>query len=83
MNDSEKTMRMISNNRSNTLSHFAGSLNVFGSGAFSDLLLSNWVKDNFIDYATFVVDNTEKSGVLVSDFLLFCLYCFTHFISDA
>jgi len=65
VNDSEKTMRMISNNRSNTLSHFAGSLNVFGSGAFSDLLLSNWVKDNFIDYATFVVDNTEKSGVLM------------------
>jgi hypothetical protein len=66
VNDNEKTARLVASNRANTLSQFAGSLNVFGSGAFSDLFLNNWLKDGFIDYATHIVDDPEKSGVTVS-----------------
>lgn len=51
VNDSDKTSRLVSNNRNNTLTHFAGSLNIFGSGMFSDLFLSNWMKDGFPDYS--------------------------------
>ena len=71
VNDNEKTMRLISSNRSNTLSQFAGALNVFGSGSFSDLFLSNWLKDQFIDYATFIPEHHETSGSTVSSFFLF------------
>ena len=67
VNDSEKTMKLVSNNRANTLSQFAGSLNVFGSGAFSDQFLSNWLKDGFIDYGTHIFDDGEKSGAAVRE----------------
>lgn len=52
INDSEKTMRMINTSRGHTLSSYAGSLNVFGSGMFSDHFLSYWSYQDFIDYPT-------------------------------
>jgi hypothetical protein len=50
VNNSEKTMQMVRNDRTNKLSSHAGSLNLFGSGAFSDLFLATWIKDGFPDY---------------------------------
>jgi hypothetical protein len=67
VNDNQKTRALVSNNRNNTLSHFAGALNVFGSGMFSDLFLSNWMKDGFPDYSAGVDgDLGAKSGSMVS-----------------
>jgi hypothetical protein len=74
VNDNEKTMRLVSSNRSNTLSQFAGALNVFGSGQFSDLFLSNWLKDGFIDYSTHIVDDPEKTGSLVKNFIIIIFF---------
>jgi len=50
VNDSDKTMQMVRNDRSNKLSSHAGSLNLFGSGLFSDSFLAGWIKDGFPDY---------------------------------
>jgi hypothetical protein len=65
VNDNSKTARLVSSNRNNTLSQFAGSLNVFGSGSFSDSFLNHWMKDNFVDYATFQDTDDNRSGVTV------------------
>jgi hypothetical protein len=50
INNSEKSNRRIAENRSNVLTSYAGSLNLFGSSLFSDLVLNNWTKDRFRDY---------------------------------
>lgn len=69
VNDNQKTRSLVSNNRNNTLSHFAGALNVFGSGMFSDLFLSNWMKDGFPDYSAGTDSGQgNKSGSMVRRF---------------
>lgn len=66
VNDNQKTRNLVSNNRNNTLSHFAGALNVFGSGMFSDMFLGNWMKDGFPDYSAGTDgDQGNKSGSMV------------------
>jgi hypothetical protein len=67
VNDSEKTVRLVTNNRNHTLSQFAGSLNIFGSGNFSDAFLTYWMKDEFPDYVTFKDDGDQRSGFQVGD----------------
>lgn len=52
INASEKTTRLVSNNRSNSLSSIAGSLNVYGSGHFSDFFMVHWQKEGYPDYST-------------------------------
>jgi hypothetical protein len=75
VNDNDKAMRLVNSNRSNTLSQFAGSLNIFGSGAFSDIFLSNWLKDNFTDYASFIHDDHgSASGAMVRKKLSYLLF---------
>jgi len=72
VNDNDnKTVRKITSTRAHTnaVSSHAGSLNLFGSGQFSDQFLSHWVKDNFRDYTTEVVDPEaagKNDGVKVS-----------------
>jgi hypothetical protein len=66
VNDNQKTRSLVTNNRNNTLSHFAGALNVFGSGMFSDLFLGNWMKDGFPDYSAGTDnDRGNKSGSMM------------------
>jgi hypothetical protein len=62
VNDSEKTQRLMRDHRTQTLSQLAGSLNLFGSGPFSDLFLSIWMKDQFIDYAAPRAEQSSVSG---------------------
>lgn len=50
VNDSSRTKQLVSSNRNSTLTHFAGSLNVYGSGLFSDTFLNQWMKDGYADY---------------------------------
>lgn len=52
VNDSDnKTVRKVtSSSRAAAVSSHAGSLNLFGSGQFSDQFLAQWVKDGFRDY---------------------------------
>ena len=64
VNDSEKTMQMVRNDRSNKLSSYAGSLNLFGCGLFSDCFLANWIKDGFPDY-TDLSHTDSRSGMSV------------------
>jgi hypothetical protein len=52
VNDSAKTQRLVRSNRAHTLTHFAGSLDLFNSGQFSDAFLQAWIKDGFRDYAS-------------------------------
>ena len=66
VNDNDKTSRLVSNNRSNTLTQFAGSLNVFGSGSFSDAFLAIWMKDGFPDYSVHKGDDGVINGAAVS-----------------
>eukprot|EP00981_Chlorochromonas_danica_P006343 scaffold1365_cov163-Ochromonas_danica.AAC.33 len=68
VNDSDRTQRLVRNNRSHTLTHFAGSLNLFGSGLFSDTFLAHWMHDQFVDYAS--PKNEQKdasSSVMISN----------------
>ena len=67
VNDSDKTIRMISSTRINAVTSYAGSLNLFGSGLFSDQFLANWLKDGFTDYTTLRSDATDENGAAVSD----------------
>lgn len=65
VNDSDKTQRLVRSNRSHTLTQFAGSLNLFGSGQFSDAFLAHWMRDQFIDYASPRVDKSLVVGSTV------------------
>lgn len=73
VNDSDKTQRLVRSNRSHTLTQFAGSLNLFGSGSFSDTFLAHWMKDNFIDYATPKSDKSSVMGSTVRIVLCECV----------
>lgn len=61
INDSDKTMRLINTSRGHTLSSYAGSLNVFGSGMFSDHFLSYWSYQEFVDYSTIGENDIEDT----------------------
>jgi hypothetical protein len=75
VNDNDKAMRLVNSNRSNTLSQFAGSLNIFGSGSFSDSFLSSWLKDNFTDYASFFHDDHgSAAGAMVRKKVQYLLF---------
>ena len=51
INDSDnKAVRKVTATRANAVASHAGSLNLFGSGQFSDQFLAYWVKDGFRDY---------------------------------
>lgn len=65
VNDSDKTARLVRSNRSHTLTQFAGSLNLFGSGLFSDAFLAHWMKDSFVDYSTPRNDRNLSTGAAI------------------
>lgn len=65
VNDSSKSNRRIAENRSNVLTSYAGSLNIYGSGVFSDLFLNNWTKDGFRDYTLPVETGDSRNNTMV------------------
>lgn len=50
VNDSDRILQLVRGDRGSKLSSHAGSLNVFGSGLFSDSFLASWIKEGFPDY---------------------------------
>jgi len=64
VNDSDnKTVRKITSTRANAAASHAGSLNLFGSGRFSDQFLAQWVNDGFRDYTIVLGSDAKSDGV--------------------
>lgn len=62
-NNSEKTSRMVEKTRMAALTSHAGSLNLYGSGLFSSVFLTQWTKDNYADYTTPAGIEDSEEGI--------------------
>lgn len=78
VNSSEKTSKAVTNRygTSRSVDGRAGSLNIHGSGLFSDMFLDAWQKDNFQSYiAVADANNSSKEEVQLPILLLSTLFC--------
>eukprot|EP01034_Spumella_vulgaris_P031442 gene31442-38834_t len=65
VNDNDKTIRMINSTRINAVTSYAGSMNLYGSGLFSDQFLTAWQKDGFPDYTAPPPKAATEDGALM------------------